>query len=217
MVLPGPVWIYLVLYIQSIVGSVAGTPCLVDTGYQPRRESLSICAPVVAVVEAHCLGEISFIIGADSCSRFACGRIGPFWGGVFGTSSIIKGSGIAMAFIVVDSFTEFPINCYLCGESFRRPRDLSDHERVRRPWGFQCGCGRNYETTYQLCMHSFKEELLHLQCVQWASRRQTRSSSRRTVDIGTCFLFEDVPSPRRHDTDSNGSHAFQEREAELDS
>ena len=46
---------------------------------------------------------------------------------------------------------------------------------------------------------------------QWASRRQTRSSSRRTVDT-----FEDVPSPRRHDTDSNGSHAFQERDAELD-
>ena len=75
MVLPGPVWIYLVLYIQPIVGSVAGTPCLVDTGYQPRRESLSICAPGVAVIGAHCL-EISFISGADSCSGSAYGRIG---------------------------------------------------------------------------------------------------------------------------------------------
>ena len=64
---------------------------MVDTGYQPRRESFSICAPGVAVIGAHCLGEISFIIGADSCSGFAYGRIGPFWSGVFGTSSIIKG------------------------------------------------------------------------------------------------------------------------------
>ena len=216
MVLPGPVWIYLVLYIRSTVGSVAGTPCLVDTGYQPRRESLSICAPVVAVVEAHCLGEISFIIGVDSCSRFACGRIGPFWGGVFGTSSIIKGSGIAMAFIVVDSFTEFPINCYLCGESFRRPRDLSDHERVRHSRGFQCGCGRNYETTYQLRKHSFRKGCFIYTLYSWASRRQARSSSNRNSEIRTGFVLEDVPPPSHHGIGSTGSHVFQEREAEVD-
>ena len=91
---------------------------MVDTGYQPRRESLSICAPGVAVIGAHCLGEISFIIGADSCSGFAYGRIGPFWGGVFGTSSIIKGSGFTMAFIMADSFADFPLNCHFCGRVF---------------------------------------------------------------------------------------------------
>ena len=131
--------------------------------------------------------------------------------------SIIKGSGIAMAFIVVDSFTEFPINCYLCGESFRRPRDLSDHERVRHPRGFQCGCGRNYETTYQLRKHSFRKGCFIYTLYSWASRRQARSSSNRNSEIRTGFVLEDVPPPSHHGIGSTGSHVFQEREAEVDS
>ena len=106
-----------------------------------------------------------------------------------------------MAFIVVDSFTEFPINCYLCGESFRRPRDLSDHERVRHPRGFQCGCGRNYETTYQLRKHSFKRDCFTYTLYSWASRKQARSSSNRNSKIRTCFVLEDAPPPSHHGID----------------
>ena len=107
------------LDLRGSTWSYTYTSAIVDTGYQSRRESLRICAPVVAVVEALSPSKLSFIIiGVDSCSRFACGRIGPFWGGVFGTSSIIKGSGFTMAFIMVDSFAEFPLNCYLCGRVF---------------------------------------------------------------------------------------------------
>ena len=87
-----------------------------------------------------------------------------------------------MAF-VADSCTEFPINCYLCRQSFRHARDLSRHERAVHPLGFQCGCGRSYDTTYTLRRHSQRKGCFIYNLYSWALRGQTSSSSRPALPV----------------------------------
>ena len=107
------------LDLRGSTWSYTCTSAIVDTGYQSRQESLRICALVVTVVEAQSPSKLSFItIGVDSCSRLAYDRIGPFWGGVFGISSIIEGSGPIIALIAIDPFADFPFNCRFYGRVF---------------------------------------------------------------------------------------------------
>ena len=107
------------LDLRGSTWSYTCTSAIVDTGYQSRQESLRICALAVAVVEAQSPSRLSFIVtGVASCSRPACDRIGPSWGGVFEISSIVEGSGPIIVLVAIDPVADFPFNCRFYGRVF---------------------------------------------------------------------------------------------------
>ena len=107
------------LDLRGSTWSYTYTSAVVDTGYKSRQESLRICAFAVAIVEAQSPSRLSFIVtGVASCSRLACDHIGPSWGGVFETSSIVEGNGPIIVLVAIDPVADFPFNCRFYGRVF---------------------------------------------------------------------------------------------------